>query len=35
LLLNVVVLILVGLLTLRFVRLLWRRIPDRRSWEDK
>jgi hypothetical protein len=35
LLLNVVVLILVGLLTLRFVRLLWRRIRDRRSWEDK
>jgi uncharacterized hydrophobic protein (TIGR00271 family) len=31
LLLNVVVLIVVGLLTLRFVRLLWRRISDRRS----
>ena len=33
LLLNVVVLILVGLLTLRFVRLLWRRIRARRSRE--
>ena len=31
LLLNIVVLIVVGLLTLRFVRLLWRRISDRRS----
>ncbi len=35
LLLNVVVLILVGLLTLRFVRLWWRRIHDRRSREGK
>ena len=35
LLLNVVVLILVGLLTLRFVRLLWRRIRARRSREGK
>ena len=33
LLLNIVVLIVVGLLTLRFVRLLWRRISDRRSRE--
>ena len=31
LLLNVVVLIVVGLLTLRVVRLLWRRITDRRG----
>ena len=30
LLLNIVVLIVVGLLTLKFVRLLWRRINDRR-----
>jgi uncharacterized membrane protein len=35
LLLNVVVLVLVGLLTLRFVRLLWRRIRARRSREGK
>jgi Tfp pilus assembly protein PilX len=31
LLLNIVVLIVVGLLTLRFVRLLWRRSSNRRS----
>ena len=35
LLLNVVVLIVVGLLTLRFVRLLWRRIRAHRSREGK
>ena len=35
LLLNVVVLILVALLTLRFVRLLWRRIRARRDREGK
>jgi uncharacterized membrane protein len=34
LLLNVVVLIVVGWLPLRFVRLLWRRIPDRRRRDD-
>jgi hypothetical protein len=31
LLLNIVVLIVVGVLTLRFVRLLWRRISNRRG----
>ena len=31
LLLNIVVLIVVGVLTLRFVRLLWRRISNRRD----
>jgi len=31
LLLNIVVLIVVGVLTLRFVRLLWRRISSRRD----
>jgi hypothetical protein len=35
LLLNVVVLILVALLTLRFVRLPWRRIRARRDREGK
>ena len=35
LLLNVVLLIVVGLLTLRFVRLLWRRIRARRDREGK